>query len=62
VQNVVFCVVNRGGVVVKTWLDITANSPAKIFQLFEFFFGAMGLEKGMGRKADFSTAPLTVRP
>jgi hypothetical protein len=55
-------VVNHGGFVVKTWLDITANSPAKIFQLFEFFFGAMGLEKGMGRKADFCTAPLTVRP
>jgi hypothetical protein len=38
VQNVVFCVVNRGGFVVKTWLEITANPAAKIFHFFEIYF------------------------
>jgi hypothetical protein len=38
VQNVVFCVVNRGGSVVKTWLEITANPAAKIFHFFEIYF------------------------
>jgi hypothetical protein len=35
-----FCVVNRGGFVVKTWLETTANRPAKIFQLFMIYFCA----------------------
>jgi hypothetical protein len=48
VQNVVYCVVNRGGFVVKTWLETAANSMAKIFQLLRFIFSAMRLEKGMG--------------
>jgi hypothetical protein len=38
VQNVVFCVVNRGGSVVKTWLETTANPAAKIFHFFEIYF------------------------
>jgi hypothetical protein len=38
VQNVVYCVVNRGGFVVKTWLETAANSMAKIFQLFKIYF------------------------
>jgi hypothetical protein len=42
VQNVVNCVVNRGGVVVKVWLETTTNRPAKnmptFSTLFRFFF------------------------
>jgi len=34
VQNVVFCVVNRGEFVVETWLEMTANSLPKIFHFF----------------------------
>jgi hypothetical protein len=41
VQNVVRCAVNRGGVVVKVWLETTANSLAKntptFLQVFQFF-------------------------
>jgi hypothetical protein len=33
VQNVVFCVVNRGGVVVKAWLETTANRAIENFPL-----------------------------
>jgi hypothetical protein len=35
---VVFAWLHRGGFVVKTWLETTANSTAKIFQLFEIYF------------------------
>jgi hypothetical protein len=38
VQNVVFCVVNRGEFVVETWLEMTANPAAKIFHFFEVYF------------------------
>jgi len=38
VQNVVFCVVNRGGSVVKAWLETTANRATKIFHFFEIYF------------------------
>jgi len=38
VQNVVFCVVNRGGFVVKTWLETTANPATKIFHFFWIYF------------------------
>ena len=53
--------VNCGGFVVKTWLETTANSTAKISSFLRFIFGAMRLEKGMGREADFSDALLTVK-
>ena len=37
VQNVVKCVVNRGGVVVKVWLETAAYRALKICHLFEIF-------------------------
>jgi hypothetical protein len=39
VQNVVFCVVNRGGVVVKTWLETTAILRLEFFIFSDFIFG-----------------------
>jgi len=38
VQKVVNCVVNRGGVVVKVWLETTANLLAKKMPTFPHFF------------------------
>jgi hypothetical protein len=38
VQNVVNCVVNRGGVVVKVWLETTTNPPTKNMPTFSTFF------------------------
>jgi hypothetical protein len=38
VQNVVNCVVKRGGVVVKVWLERQQIGSAKIRQLFCAFF------------------------
>jgi hypothetical protein len=35
-----FCVVIRGGVVVETWLETTANWLSKICQLFGIYFCA----------------------
>jgi len=58
---VVFCVVNRSGFVVKTWLETTANSTAKIFQLFEIYFWRDEAGRVWVREADFSAALLTVK-
>jgi hypothetical protein len=59
-----YCVVNRGGFVVKTWLETAANSMAKIFQLFKIYFWPDEAGEGMGiaREADFSAALLTMMP
>jgi hypothetical protein len=38
VQNVVNCVANRGGVVVKVWLETTTNRAAKNMPTFSTFF------------------------
>jgi hypothetical protein len=38
VQNVANCVVNRGGVVVKVWLETTTIRPAKNMPTFSTFF------------------------
>jgi hypothetical protein len=37
VQNLVKCVVKRGGFVVKAWLESAANRALRICQLFEIF-------------------------
>jgi hypothetical protein len=36
-QNVVKCVVNRGGIVVKVWLETPANRAPKYATFFEIF-------------------------
>jgi hypothetical protein len=37
-QNVVNCVVKRGGTVVKVWLETTANRATKNMPVIEYLF------------------------
>jgi hypothetical protein len=50
VQNVVNCVVKRGGVVVKAWLKTTPNQTAKNTPTFAYFFDFFATIDGIGTR------------